>query len=83
MLDLAGDVPAVVLSHLLGLHIHTTTDWERLAGARGADYAADLSRREGIRQQSGGSRRARPVERAAQRRPRNPGTLAIWPQGHH
>ncbi|GIM90159.1 hypothetical protein [Paractinoplanes toevensis] len=46
MLDLAGDVPAVVLSHLLGLHVRTTTDWVRLAGATGAEYAAEVSRRE-------------------------------------
>jgi len=50
MLDLAGDVPAVVLSHLLGLHVRTTTDWVRVAGASGAEYAADVSRRDTSRQ---------------------------------
>lgn len=46
MIDLAGDVPAVVLSHLLGLHVRTTTDWVRIAGAPRAEYAADISQRE-------------------------------------
>jgi L-alanine-DL-glutamate epimerase-like enolase superfamily enzyme len=45
MMDLAGDVPAVVLSQLLGLHVRTTTDWARVAGTPGAEYAADVSRR--------------------------------------
>lgn len=45
MRDLAGDVPAAVLSHLLGLHVRTTTDWVQQARAGGADYAAEVARR--------------------------------------
>ncbi|AEB42671.1 hypothetical protein [Micromonospora maris] len=29
LIDLASEVPAVVLSQLLGLHVRTTTDWAR------------------------------------------------------
>jgi L-alanine-DL-glutamate epimerase-like enolase superfamily enzyme len=47
MIDLAADVPAVVLSQLLGLHVRTTTDWVRIAGTPGAGYAADISKRQG------------------------------------
>src|SRR5439155_9498065 len=49
LMDLASDVPAVVLSHLLGLDVRTTTDWVRIAGAPGAEYAAEVSRREAFR----------------------------------
>jgi L-alanine-DL-glutamate epimerase-like enolase superfamily enzyme len=49
MIDLAGDVLAVVLSRLLGLHVRTTTDWVRIAGASGAEYAGEVCRRETFR----------------------------------
>ncbi|WP_405112675.1 hypothetical protein OG559_04240 [Micromonospora sp. NBC_01405] len=45
MIDLAGDLPAVVLSQLLDLHLSTATRWTAAAGSPAADYAADLLRR--------------------------------------
>jgi hypothetical protein len=47
--DMAGELPAVVLSKLLGLHIGTATRWSRHTGANQAEYAAELSRRQAFR----------------------------------
>jgi hypothetical protein len=44
-MDLAAQLPAKVLSQMLGLNIHTATEWTNQAGSARADYAADLSRR--------------------------------------
>ncbi|WP_229070835.1 hypothetical protein [Actinoplanes sp. DH11] len=45
LIDLAADLPAVVLSQLLDLHLSTATRWTATAGSPAADYAADLLRR--------------------------------------
>lgn len=45
LMELAAELPAVVCSRLLGLHIDAATRWTRMAGAHHAAYAADLSRR--------------------------------------
>jgi hypothetical protein len=46
MLDLAAQLPGVVLSKLLGIHINTATRWTDQAGAPRAAYAAEVARRE-------------------------------------
>jgi transposase len=43
-MDLAAQVPAVVLSELLGIHINTATAWTQQAQT-GAAYAAEVARR--------------------------------------
>jgi hypothetical protein len=45
LFDLAGQIPAVVLSKLLGIHINTAVRWTEQAGAPGATYAAEVARR--------------------------------------
>ncbi|MCX4405895.1 MULTISPECIES: hypothetical protein [unclassified Streptomyces] len=45
LLDLAGELPAVVLSRLLGITVTTAAHWTRRSGAPRAAYAADFSRR--------------------------------------
>jgi hypothetical protein len=45
MMDLAAQLPAAVLSHLLGLSDPTAADWVQEAGAYRAAYAADVARR--------------------------------------
>ncbi|MGH3854845.1 MAG: hypothetical protein ACRDR6_15385 [Pseudonocardiaceae bacterium] len=45
LFDLATQLPAVVLSKLLGIHINTATRWTNQAGAPGAAYAAKVARR--------------------------------------
>lgn len=45
MFDLAAQIPAVVLSRLLGIHINTAISWAEHAGAPGAAYAAEIVRR--------------------------------------
>jgi hypothetical protein len=50
LIDLATQVPAVVLSRLLGIHINTATTWVQHAGTSGAAYAAEVSRRTSTRQ---------------------------------
>lgn len=42
LMDLANQLPAVVISRLLGLHIDTATRWSAEAGNTRADYAAQL-----------------------------------------
>jgi hypothetical protein len=59
MLGLAGEVPAVVLSHLLGLHVRTMSDWVRIAGTTGAEYAVELSRRAEVLQSPRGRKAPR------------------------
>ncbi|MBE1579455.1 hypothetical protein SAMN05216266_14019 [Amycolatopsis marina] len=44
-MDLASQLPPVVLSKLLGIHINTATYWAHQANRSGAAYAADLARR--------------------------------------
>jgi hypothetical protein len=44
-MDLAAELPPVVLSKLLGIHINTATHWAQQAGASSATYAAEISRR--------------------------------------
>lgn len=44
LMDLAAQVPAVVLSELLGIHINTATSWTQQAQT-GAAYAAEIARR--------------------------------------
>jgi hypothetical protein len=45
LMDLAAELPAAVLSQLLGLHINTAARWTDEAGNTRPDYAAELSRR--------------------------------------
>jgi hypothetical protein len=45
LMDLAAELPAVVLSRLLGIHINSATRWTREAGTPMSDYAAEVSRR--------------------------------------
>jgi hypothetical protein len=45
LIDLAADLPAVVLSQMLDLHLNTATRWTAAAGSPAAGYAADLLRR--------------------------------------
>ncbi|MEU5852211.1 hypothetical protein [Saccharopolyspora shandongensis] len=45
MMDLAGQLPAAVLSQLLGLSDPTAAEWVQEAGAYRAAYAADIARR--------------------------------------
>ncbi|MFJ2566597.1 hypothetical protein ACIO02_27310 [Streptomyces sp. NPDC087568] len=45
LLDLAAELPAVVLSNLLGIHVHTATAWATEAGNTRPGYAAELARR--------------------------------------
>lgn len=44
LMDLAAQLPAVVLSDLLGIHINTATSWAQQAQT-GATYAAEVARR--------------------------------------
>jgi hypothetical protein len=45
LMELSAELPAIVLSRLLGLHISGAEKWTKEAGATRADYAAELSRR--------------------------------------
>ncbi|WP_030896347.1 MULTISPECIES: hypothetical protein [unclassified Streptomyces] len=45
LMDLSAELPAVVLSRLLGLHISRAEKWTKEAGSTRADYAAEFSRR--------------------------------------
>ncbi|QFZ73983.1 hypothetical protein GFH48_12655 [Streptomyces fagopyri] len=45
LLDLAAELPAVVLSNLLGIHVETATAWAAEAGNIRPGYAAELARR--------------------------------------
>ena len=45
LMDLAGQLPATVLSRLLGLHINTATAWSQEAGNTRPGYAAEVARR--------------------------------------
>lgn len=45
LLDLAKDVPAPVLSRLLGISLWSATRWCGETGAEGAQYAAEVARR--------------------------------------
>ncbi|MFJ9949414.1 hypothetical protein [Kitasatospora sp. NPDC091207] len=47
LLDLAAELPASVLSDLLGISIRTATGWTQEAGNTRPGYAAELSRRAG------------------------------------
>jgi hypothetical protein len=49
LMDLAADLPAAVLSHLLGISIHAATHWTNEAGNTRPGYAAELSRRNDLR----------------------------------
>ncbi|MFE2275553.1 hypothetical protein ACFXB4_40850 [Streptomyces lavendulae] len=49
LMELASELPAVVLSRLLGLHINRAEKWTKEAGSTRADYAAELSRRQAFR----------------------------------
>ncbi|MFF3055001.1 hypothetical protein [Streptomyces sp. NPDC057909] len=44
-MDIASELPAVVISRLLGFHQSTGDNWTRESQGFGADYAAELSRR--------------------------------------
>jgi hypothetical protein len=44
LMDLAAQLPAIVLSNLLGIHINTATSWTEQAQT-GAAYAAEIARR--------------------------------------
>ncbi|GAA1238659.1 MULTISPECIES: hypothetical protein [Streptomyces] len=45
LMTLAAELPAVVFSRLLGLHIDGATRWSQMAGAHQNAYAADFNRR--------------------------------------
>ncbi|MET7621959.1 hypothetical protein [Streptomyces sp. NPDC005408] len=45
LIELSAELPAVVLSRLLGLHINRAEKWTKEAGSARAAYAAELSRR--------------------------------------
>ncbi|WP_328632257.1 hypothetical protein [Streptomyces sp. NBC_00356] len=45
LMDLAGQLPSVVLSHLLGLDIKTATLWSQTAGNTRSGYAAQVAQR--------------------------------------
>lgn len=45
LMELAAEIPAVVLSKLLGISPSTATRWTEYAGAPAAGYAANLARR--------------------------------------
>ncbi|MEU8927882.1 hypothetical protein AB0D10_44465 [Kitasatospora sp. NPDC048545] len=45
LMDLAAELPAVVVSRLLGFHQNTADTWQREATGSGTEYAADLTRR--------------------------------------
>ncbi|MFJ7209956.1 hypothetical protein ACIQWR_41405 [Streptomyces sp. NPDC098789] len=49
LMELSSELPAVVLSRLLGLHIDRAEKWTKEAGATRAGYAAELSRRQAFR----------------------------------
>ncbi|MEU2865133.1 hypothetical protein ACIQWL_51280 [Streptomyces mirabilis] len=49
LMELSAELPAVVLSRLLGLHISRAEKWTREAGSTRADYAAELSHRKALR----------------------------------
>jgi hypothetical protein len=44
-MDLAGELPAAVLSQLLSLQVNTATRWTDEAGNTRHGYAAELARR--------------------------------------
>ncbi|MGW1292933.1 hypothetical protein [Streptomyces sp. NPDC002533] len=44
-MDIASELPAFVISRLLGFHQSTSDNWTRESQGFGADYAADLGRR--------------------------------------
>ncbi|MGQ4355827.1 hypothetical protein [Streptomyces drozdowiczii] len=46
LMELAGKLPAVVLSGLLGIHVNTATLWAQEAGNTRPGYAAEVARRE-------------------------------------
>ncbi|GGN63946.1 hypothetical protein GCM10010112_23650 [Actinoplanes lobatus] len=45
LMELGAELPPVVLSKLLGIHIHTATAWSQAAGHTRTGYTAALSRR--------------------------------------
>ncbi|MFI6961782.1 hypothetical protein [Streptomyces sp. NPDC050255] len=45
LMDIASELPAVVISRLLGFHQTTGDNWARESQGFGASYAADISRR--------------------------------------
>ena len=59
LMELSAELPAVVLSRLLGLHISRAEKWTKEAGATRAEYAADLSRRSRLPQKD---KRGNPVD---------------------
>ncbi|WP_432120811.1 hypothetical protein [Streptomyces sp. S1] len=44
-MDIASELPAVVISRLLGLHQSTGDNWTRESQGFGSEYAADIIRR--------------------------------------
>lgn len=45
LIDLASQVPPVVLTRMLGIHLNTAATWAERASSSGAAYAAELARR--------------------------------------
>ncbi|MEV8597336.1 hypothetical protein [Streptomyces sp. NPDC052012] len=54
LMDLSAELPAVVLSRLLGLHINRAERWTKEVRSARADYAAALSRRSSAAQSPDG-----------------------------
>ena len=46
LLQLAAELPPVVLARLLGLHPTVAAAWQRLSGGQWTSYAAEFSRRD-------------------------------------
>ncbi|WP_405658450.1 hypothetical protein OG379_01550 [Streptomyces sp. NBC_01166] len=46
LMELAGELPAVVLSGLLGIHVSTATLWAQETGNTRPGYTAEVARRE-------------------------------------
>ncbi|MFE7570624.1 hypothetical protein ACFU76_27275 [Streptomyces sp. NPDC057539] len=45
LMDIASELPALVISRLLGFHQSTGDNWTRESQGIGADYAAEIGRR--------------------------------------
>ncbi|AEM85953.1 hypothetical protein Strvi_6551 [Streptomyces violaceusniger Tu 4113] len=52
LMELSAELPAIVLSRLLGIHISRAEKWTKEAGSIRAGYAAELSRRKAFRSSS-------------------------------
>jgi hypothetical protein len=49
LMELAGEMPAAVISRLLGIHLQRATAWTQDAGNTRPAYAGEIARRNGAR----------------------------------